>query len=115
MLHSRVGTRLLPQCAFCKACTFDDIWMHYERCKSMPEGDREEFSKIYKDIVASAEKDWKDFVERKFEPHSFRKRWENIVCPYCENFCKNIFHSFVCVSTPTCRRDTNKKDCLLEW
>ena len=54
-------------------------------------------------------KDWKDFVERKFEPHSFRKRWENIVCPYCENFCKNIHHSFVCASTPACRRDTNKK------
>ena len=102
-------TRYLGMCLFCKACNFDDIWLHYKSCKSMEEKEREEFSSIYKDMVASVEKDWKDFVERKFEPHSFRKRWENIVCPYCGNLCKNIYHSFSCISTPICRRDTNKK------
>ena len=103
------GNRLLPLCVFCKASSFPNIWMHYESCKSMPEKCRDRFSNIYKGILASVEKDWKDFVERKFEPHSFRKRWENIVCPYCGNLCKNIHHSFVCASTPACRRETNKK------
>ena len=72
------GTRLLPQCVFCKACCFDDIWVHYERCKSMPEEKKEESSKIYKGVVASAEKDWREFLEQKFEPHHFRKRWESM-------------------------------------
>ena len=109
-LHSGgIGKRYLARCMFCKAIAFDDIWVHYKRCNSMPDRDREEFSKTHKEMVASAEKDWREFVERKFEPSTFRKRWENILCPYCGNFCKNIHHSFVCASTPACRRETNKK------
>ena len=103
------GNRFLGGCRFCNACCFDEVWKHYKDCKSIPEKDREELLYIYKDMIACAEKDWKDFVERKFEPHSFRKRWENIVCPFCEKFCKNIYHSFVCSATPRYRRETNKK------
>ena len=109
-----VATRdtLPPQCLFCKACNFDDIWEHFQECKSIPKRGKEYYAEMYKEIVASAERDWKDFVERKFEPHSFRKRWENIVCPYCRKHCKNIFHTFVCKSTPICRRETNKRIAL---
>ena len=104
--------RILAQCIFCDGCKFKDIWSHYKTCKNMPERAREETKEMYKDMVASAERDWKDFVERKFEPHSFRKRWENIPCPYCGCLCKNIYHSFVCASTPICRRETNKRIAL---
>ena len=105
----KYGTTNLAQCMFCGSCNFDDIWEHYKRCKSMVEEEKERYSEMYKSEVASAEKDWREFLERKFEPHTFRKRWENIVCPYCGNPCKNIYHSFVCMTTPICRRDTNKK------
>ena len=104
-----VGARHFPRCLFCKCRNFDDIWKHYKGCKGVPEEQRKEISEMYENMVSSAEKDWKDFVERKFEPHTFRKRWENIVCIYCGNPCKNIYHSFSCISTPVCRRDTNKK------
>ena len=105
-------TRFLARCLFCKARNFPDIWSHYKSCKSMPEIGKIHCEEMYKDMLASAEKDWREFLERKFEPHSFRKRWENIVCPYCGNPCKNIYHSFVCASTPICRRETNKRIAL---
>ena len=100
---------ILPQCLFCKKMCSSDVWEHFQECDSVPKRGKEHCAEIYKEMVASAERDWKDFVERKFEPHSFRKRWENIVCPFCRKYCKNIFHTFVCATTPACRRNTNKK------
>ena len=103
------GARHFPRCLFCKCRNFDDIWLHYKGCKGVPEEQRKGILEMYENMVSSAEKDWREFLERRFEPHHFRKRWENIVCPYCGNPCKNIYHSFSCFSTPVCRRDTNKK------
>ena len=55
------------------------------------------------------EKDWRDFIERRFEPHTFRARWNNIMCPYCLGDCKDIYHTFVCPFVPQERRQVNTK------
>ena len=74
----QAGARHLPQCLFCKCRNFDDIWLHYKGCKGVPEEQRKEILEMYENMVSSAGKDWREFLERKFEPHTFRKRWENI-------------------------------------
>ena len=65
--------------------------------------------KYYIMMVPSVEKDWKDFIERKFEPHTFRARWNNIKCPFCHEHCKDIYHTFVCPFIPESRKQVNKK------
>ena len=60
-------------------------------------------------MVPDVNKGWKDFIERRFEPHTFRTRWENIKCPFCLEHCKNIYHTFSCPFVPPERRKVNVK------
>ena len=84
------------------------MWAHFKVCEKIPE-EKRRLTDYHMMLVPSVEKDWKDFIERKFEPHTFRARWNNIKCPFCLQLCKDIFHTFVCPFVPECRRQVNKK------
>ena len=96
-------------CKFCKKICKTDVLTHIKECEKAPEGKKGAFDYIVASTLPCVEKDWKDFIERKFEPHDFRKRWENVQCPFCFMHCKDIFHTFVCPSTPQDRKEVNKK------
>ena len=99
-------------CGYCKKiCTYG-IWLHIiNECKKAPLDVKRTIiiPDYVKEDVSRAKKDWKDFIERKFEPHDFRARWKDIVCPYCLDICRNIYHTFVCSFVPQERRQVNKK------
>ena len=102
--------REIKVCGYCgKICTFD-IWTHHKECEKVPERKRKTNLPSYQIMmVPCVEQDWKDFIERKFEPHSFRARWNNIICPFCFEYCKNIYHTFVCPFVPPERKQVNRK------
>ena len=96
-------------CRYCgKMCTFD-VCTHHKECKEIPESEREKEEVGYQSMVPDVDQDWKDFIERKFEPHTFRARWKNIKCPFCREHCKNIYHTFCCPFVPPERRRVNVK------
>ena len=86
--------RKLQICKFCKKICTSNVWTHTQECKKVPEEEKKlmKLPKYYIMMVPSVEKDWKDFIERKFEPHTFRARWNNIKCPY---FATNIVKIYI--------------------
>ena len=103
--------KLLQICNYCKKVCTISFWNHDQECEKMPQ-DKKKLAKLqlfHETLAPSVEKDWKDFIERKFEPHTFRARWKNIMCPYCFEDCKDIYHTFVCPFTPEERKQVNKK------
>ena len=108
MFNVRHYSRKIQRCNFCKKICTSDVWTHYEECEKVPEEKRKP-PESHIMMVPSVEKDWKDFIERKFEPHTFRARWNNIVCPFCYEHCKDIYHTFVCAFVPECRKKVNKR------
>ena len=102
--------REIKVCRYCgKICTFD-IWTHYKECEKEPEEKKKKNLPSHQVMmVPDVEQDWKDFIERKFEPHTFRARWNNIMCPFCFEYCKNIYHTFSCSFVPPERKQVNRK------
>ena len=106
-MYNDGGSKRVYVCSFCgKICTFD-IWSHYEECDKMPEKKTLPPNQVM--MVPDVDQDWKDIIERKFEPHTFRLRWKNIICPFCLGHCKNIYHTFSCPFVPPERRQVNVK------
>ena len=64
---------------------------------------------FHETLAPCVNQDWKYFIERKFEPHTFRARWKNIMCPFCLDDCKDIYHTFVCPFMPEERKKVNIK------
>ena len=98
-------------CKFCKA-NDTNVDTHFMRCKAMSREDKEYMMALYDSDVEEANEDWKQFIERRIEPWTFRERWNNTTCPYCKRVCRNVFHTFTCIFTPTPRREVNKKIAL---
>ena len=107
---NRRAEKEIMVCDFCsKICTFD-IFEHKKECEKMPdEKRRDNIPSMPELMVNTEEQDWKDFIERKFEPHTFQARWENVICPYCLGYCRNIYHTFVCPFVPPERKRVNRK------
>ena len=104
------GIKAINSCSYCKKIFTFDIWTHHKVCKKMPEGKRNKITPLYQELTTPCvDKDWKDFIERKFEPHTFRARWENIMCPFCFGYCRDIHHTFSCPFVPQERKQVNRK------
>ena len=98
--------RKIKACKYCGKIFKFDLWTHDKECEKSK---GEKVRLLHESLTFNVEKDWKDFIERRFEPHTFRARWNNIMCPYCFYPCKNIFHTFSCPFVPPERRQVNCK------